>query len=362
MGVYFNKARGSYYLRESVNGVRHYSYTNPETGKPYATKHEAREALPAFILSLTDKAKKGKKAKPIMCDDLMPLYVRDLKGRLKPNTFFGVKSVLERFVFPLFRKMPVMELTNNYLDTVNAKINSRKKNVYQQASACRGFIKYLRKTNPILDPDCVHAKKQYKPMDEDYQIYGKDQFEQYLSIIESEQDRFMATLLFYYGLRCGELLGLKWSDFDNGKLSIKRSVSRRGFDSDGPEFVTPKTRNSVREYPIINAVRPFLDTLPRESPYCFPSKARNRKDVFPTMGYSEIRRIVIKYSKKAGLPHIKIHGFRHSCVSYLLSQGMSYRTVARWVGDTEEVVLQTYSHLIPDEKDQIGKFLDDEGS
>jgi hypothetical protein len=104
MGVYFNKARGSYYLRESVNGVRHYSYTNPETGRPYATKHEAREALPAFILSLTDKAKKGKKAKPIMCDDLMPLYIRDLKGRLKPNTFYGVKSVLERFVFPLFRK------------------------------------------------------------------------------------------------------------------------------------------------------------------------------------------------------------------------------------------------------------------
>lgn len=80
-------------------------------------------------------------------------------------------------------------------------------------------------------------------------------------------------------------------DFDGDKLSIKRSVSRRGFDSDGPEFVTPKTRNSVREYLIINAVKPFLDTLPRESPYCFPSRARSRKDVFPTIGYSEIRRI-----------------------------------------------------------------------
>ncbi|MBQ7250302.1 MAG: hypothetical protein IJS37_03060 [Bacilli bacterium] len=92
------------------------------------------------------------------------------------------------------------------------------------------------------------------PMDEDYQIYDKAQFERYLSVIESEQDRFMATPFFYYGLRCGELLGLKWSDFDGGKLSIRRSVSQRGFDSDGPEFVTPKTRNSVREYPIINAV------------------------------------------------------------------------------------------------------------
>ena len=47
-----------------------------------------------------------------------------------------------------------------------------------------------------------------------------------------------------------------------------------------------------------------------------------------------------------------------TCVSYLLSQGMNYRTVARWVGDTEEVILQTYSHLVPDEKDQIGRSID----
>ena len=78
------------------------------------------------------------------------------------------------------------------------------------------------------------------------------------------------------------------------------------------------------------------------------------------MGYSEIRRIAIEHSKKAGLPRIKIHGFRHPRVSYLLSQGMSCRTVARWVGDTEEAALQAYSHLIPDEKDQIGKFLNGE--
>lgn len=33
---------------------------------------------------------------------------------------------------------------------------------------------------------------------------------------------------------------------------------------------------------------------------------------------------------------------------------------ARWVGDTEEVMLQTYSHLVPNEKDQIGRLLDGE--
>ncbi|MBQ7250903.1 MAG: integrase [Bacilli bacterium] len=54
---------------------------------------------------------------------------------------------------------------------------------------------------------------------------------------------------------------------------------------------------------------------------------------------------------------IKLHEFRHSCVSNLLASGLPVRVVARWVGDTEEVILQTYSHLIPDEKDQIAQFI-----
>lgn len=39
---------------------------------------------------------------------------------------------------------------------------------------------------------------------------------------------------------------------------------------------------------------------------------------------------------------------------------MSYRTVVRWVGDTEAVVLPTYSHLLPYEKDQIAGFIGNE--
>ena len=167
----------------------------------------------------------------------------------------------------------------------------------------------------------------------------------------------MLTLFFYYGLRCGELLGLKWSDFDGGKLRIRRNVSRHGWTK-GQTITTPKTKNSVRDYPIIEAVKPFLESLERRSEYCFPCRSRV-KSTAVTIGHSEVRRRVEKYIKLADLPHMKVHGFRHSCVSWLLSKGMSYRTVARWVGDTESVVLKTYSHLVPDEKDQIANFLDE---
>ena len=64
------------------------------------------------------------------------------------------------------------------------------------------------------------------------------------------------------------------------------------------------------------------------------------------------------YAKKAGAKVIKLHEFLLSCVSNLLASGLSVRVVARWVGDTERMVQETYSHLLPSEKDVIKYFFD----
>lgn len=64
------------------------------------------------------------------------------------------------------------------------------------------------------------------------------------------------------------------------------------------------------------------------------------------------------YAKKAGAKVIKLHEFLLSCVTSLLASGLSVRVVARWVGDTERMVQETYSHLLASEKDVIKYFFD----
>ena len=64
------------------------------------------------------------------------------------------------------------------------------------------------------------------------------------------------------------------------------------------------------------------------------------------------------YAKKAGAKVIKLHEFLLSCVSNLLASGLSVRVVARWAGDTERTVQETYSHLLPSDKDVIKDFFD----
>ena len=75
-------------------------------------------------------------------------------------------------------------------------------------------------------------------------------------------------------------------------------------------------------------------------------------------GQSSVRRKAEMYAKKARLKVIKLHEFRHSCGSNLPASGLSVRVVARWVGDTECMVQDTYSHLLPSEKEVIKDFFD----
>ena len=353
MPVYFRKTRKTWFIKVYIGGKRFECYTNA-AGESFTRKRDAQQYEPVFISTLTDKGSKTKKK--VVCDDLFPLFLRDNEMRLKLNTYRGLMYCFNKNVAPLFENMALDDVTNAYIESINGTINKRKSNTRIQIYCAKKWIKFLRKSKPDLDPERLFLAKRTKPLESDYNIYNEDQFKQFLSAIECENHRFLFTVLFYYGLRIGEALGLRWSDFSDGQCHIRRELLRFP-DEHGRQIVsTPKTRNSIRDYPIIQAIRPFLEGKKLTNDYCFHGLNKTNKDGC-ALSYSEARRLTIRYSEKAGIFRIRLHEFRHSCVSWLLSNGMNYRTVARWVGDTEAVVLSTYSHLIPGEKDQIAVFL-----
>ncbi|MFY9650503.1 hypothetical protein [Trebonia sp.] len=59
--------------------------------------------------------------------------------------------------------------------------------------------------------------------------------------------------------------------------------------------------------------------------------------------------------RRAGMPDDRwhmMHVLRHTAVSAWLSAGISARAVAEFIGDTEETVMATYSHMMPDDRDR----------
>ncbi len=64
------------------------------------------------------------------------------------------------------------------------------------------------------------------------------------------------------------------------------------------------------------------------------------------------------YCDKAGLRHIRIHDFRHSCASLLINQGASITLVSKYLGHSKiSTTLNTYTHLYKSELENVTNIL-----
>ena len=71
-----------------------------------------------------------------------------------------------------------------------------------------------------------------------------DQWKQFISVETNLQSKVMFEILYYCGLRKGELRGLTWRNVDlvNKTLSVKKQITDRGGSVKEFQFSTPKTK------------------------------------------------------------------------------------------------------------------------
>ncbi|MBR2791773.1 MAG: tyrosine-type recombinase/integrase, partial [Erysipelotrichaceae bacterium] len=71
-----------------------------------------------------------------------------------------------------------------------------------------------------------------------------------------------------------------------------------------------------------------------------------------------IGRIKDKAIKESGLPKIRIHDFRHSFVSMLISKGADVSIISKYVGHSSiKQTLDTYTHMYQSKMEEIIKNL-----
>ena len=147
-------------------------------------------------------------------------------------------------------------------------------------------------------------------------------------------------VLYWCGLRLGELLALTPADFDFDKkvLHITKSYQRIGTED---VITDPKTPKSIRNVQIpeflVEEMKDYIASL-----YGVADDER----MFPiTKSYlhHEMRR----GSEKAGIKKIRIHDLRHSHVSLLIDMGFTAVAIANRVGHESIDITYRYAHLFP---------------
>lgn len=146
-------------------------------------------------------------------------------------------------------------------------------------------------------------------------------------------------VLFWTGIREGELLALTPGDFDFGKglLRITKSYQRiRGEDVITP----PKTPKS-------NRVIAMPDGLAEEvEEYIALIGVGNGERVFP-FTKSFLHREMERGCKRSGVKRIRVHDLRHSHVSLLIDKGFTALAIADRLGHEAVDVTYRYAHLFP---------------
>lgn len=346
MPVYFSKNRKAWFIRVSFRGRMSYCYSSPSG--PFLRKRDALAYEASFVLLLGQRSSLSDSSDSSTFSDA---FLKDLSLGVKASTFYGERLDFLAHIFPLFEKVPLSSIDRFFLLKVGSSLESLGLSSGTHVfGVCRKWLSFLNgicSTVPLFLP--VH--KRQSSSRRSYSFYTLEQFFFFSACIKDKADLLLFSVLFFYGLRIGEALALRWCDFQDDGLHVDRSMCFRNLK--GEQYASsPKTSSSVRLLPKVDAVWALLPGR-HGSGYCFPSCQKGK-----CIGPSTVRRKISLYSGQAGLAAIKIHEFRHSCATWLISSGVPVRNVSRWLGHSSEAItLKVYSHLLPSEKDVVSDFI-----
>lgn len=195
-------------------------------------------------------------------------------------------------------------------------------------------------------------QEEIKPLD-------ADQARTFLNAAKEDPLEALYVVSLTSGLRIGEALGLRWSDInlDAGTLRVSRQLQhmRRLDDKPGTlEFSEPKKHASRRTVGLPEradrALRAHRNRQRKEKFAAGPEWQDNGLVLTTKYGGPvEVQNVVNRHFKplllRAGLPPIRFHDLRHSCLSLLAQRGEPIRDLQALAGHaTAAFTLQRYTH------------------
>jgi integrase len=283
-------------------------------------------------------------------------YEADMKTRLKENTWSTKEHIIKTKLLPYFGKLKMCSITPQQIITWQNEMMNHKdengeayspvylKTIHNQLSAI--FNHAVRYYNLKENP-CKKAGSMGKKKNREMLFWTK---EEYLKFAEAVMDKPMSyyafEMLYWCGIREGELLALTPADFEFEKrtVTINKSYQRLG----GKDLITtPKTEKSNR---VIKMPQFLVDEMQDYLKMLYDVGLDDR--MFPVTK-SYLHREMERGSKEAGVKRIRIHDIRHSAVSLLIDMGFSATAIADRVGHESIDITYNYAHLFPSKQTEM---------
>ena len=295
------KAWRSQFYYEDWQGIRH-----KKNKRSFKTKAEAEEWERNF-------RQQQRKDLDINFENFVEIYFSDMENRLRESTIKNKRYVFDLKVTPYFKKKKMCEIkTADIRAWQNELIKQGYAPTYLKSinNQLAALFNYAVRYYDLKDNPCRKAGSIGKSKADDMEFWTKQEFKQFLPSMEKKPEAKMAFMLLYWtGMRIGELLALTYEDIDLEKriISISKSYQRL----DGKDVITPpKTPKSNRKI----TIPPFLaEELKEYCSHLYGIMPNERMFRF-TKSYMEHE--IVRGIKETGVKRIRIHDLRHPYVKH----------------------------------------------
>ena len=322
------------------------------SGYDYATKSEALKACT-----------KAKDAYVEVIDYTFSHVRQELSDSYNTRNSKGGKqefdSVYKNHMQPFFPNKSLSKYTRSDIENLITTLHNNGRSndtINKTVSMINRTMRYALQRGYIsVNPFEHTAKLHHIRKEKIFLTY--DQYKKLYPCILKPMYQVAFEVLFWTGMRKGELIALQWSDVDFEKNSIhvhkharyegKKEIvvlqgRKKGIQSYYVEMPT-RLRNRLLDW---KKAKECVDGFSNEF-YLFGD--------FRPIAPENIRRALNVALRNAELPHVDVHSFRASHVSYCFNYcpDLTIQDIAYRIGDTVEVCLKHYSFIFAN---RIGKY------
>lgn len=285
---------------------------------------------------------------------LFSQYIVEQNFNVKESTTITKQTAFKNHILPYLENVKIKEVDKIWLHNWQTQLwNKNLSHKYKKTirSFLNHFLNWVANLYEIQNKlQFVKAPKRLS-VKKEMLFWTMQEFNHFLTAFETEQNITFKTLFmfqFFTGNRIGETLALTDNDILGGFVNITKNLTRKTLD--GSTYKIIATKNYVaRKTPIPELLQNQLDL------YMAFKSQNNLSSEFLFCGdkplaENTIRRVFNHYTATAGIKRIRIHDLRHSYVSMLLHSGINNKVIASLIGDREEQVIKTYSHLYETDK------------
>ncbi|WP_276870631.1 tyrosine-type recombinase/integrase [Lactococcus taiwanensis] len=342
---------------------------------------KANQAINNFIKNGSTVARKK-----VVFEDFGQLalsWFDNYKLTVRTNSIRVANNYLKVYILPELKAYKINKITPILLQNIinNWAINANTaviRNGRRERGKCKNYKVILNIIKRIFDYGMQLGAVNYNPATQvippklkdrdDTKIkYFDDEelrkFLTYLDNLEDTDENILNSTLYRFllatGLRIGEAMALNWSDIDFTKntvtvnKTIVQTESRHSRVQKGA-----KTKESNRTVSLDDDTVSILRAwkkIQNEKLISLSDKALfSYKGVLRT--YPSFASILKRHFKKAGVPDIGFHGFRHTHASLLMNNDVNPKEIQIRLGHADySITMNLYSHLAKDKKKQTAE-------